>query len=70
LQTFFDLGKIPSVFDNDLSKIEMCQNNKNKVRNDIIKRLNFVSARIRDEEIYKNLLSIKDSVCDVTNSGK
>ena len=48
----------------------MFQNIKNKIRNDIVKRLNYVSARIRDEDIYRNLLSIKSSTCEISQTGK
>ena len=68
--SFIFLGNIPSIFDNDLSKIEMFQNTKNKIRNDIVKRFNYVSERIRDEDIYRNLLSIKSSTCEISQTGK
>ena len=63
---------IPSIFDKDPSKIEMCKNNRIKIRNDIMNRFSFVTARIRDESIYKNLLTLKNSVCEETicDSGK
>jgi hypothetical protein len=63
-------GNIPSIFDNDLSKLEMFQNIKNKLRNEIVKRLNYVSARIRDEDIYRNLLSITSGTCEISQTGK
>jgi hypothetical protein len=63
---------IPSIFDKDPSKIEMCKNIRIKIRNDIMNRFSFVTARIRDESIYKNLQTIKNSVCEETicDSGK
>jgi hypothetical protein len=63
---------IPSIFDKDPSKIEMCKNNRIKIRNDIMNRFDFVTARIRDESVYKNLLEIKNSACEKTicDSGK
>jgi hypothetical protein len=63
---------IPSIFEKDPSKIEMCKNNRIKIRNDIMNRFDFVTARIRDESVYKNLLAIKNSACEKTicDSGK